>query len=334
MPSDLIRKVKSTVNKYRMLDKHSSVLAGLSGGPDSVALLYSLVSLKNEYRLNIYIAHMDHMFRGEESRQDRKFCECLAHSLGLPIFCEERDIPAISKKKGISPEEAARFERYDFFFRVMRKMRADKIAVGHTSDDQAETVLMRIMRGSGVSGLRGISPVKEINGAVIIRPLIEITRREIECFLKERAIECRHDSSNDKVIFTRNRVRHELIPYLEDKFNPNIKEVLVNMAENLREEDDFLDRFSGRKFKIMSGKNSSGEIFIDMRKFKKQPAAVKKRILRKALKELKGDLRRFTYQHWREVEDLISARPVTSIVDLPGGIDIRKEKDRLVLKKA
>lgn len=334
MTGIIIKKVKSTINKYNMLQEHDRILVGLSGGPDSVVLLHALISLTQDYRLKLYIAHMDHMFRGDESRKDREFCEGLAASLSLPVFCEERDIPKIAREKGMSPEEAARFERYDFFFRLARKNSINKIAVGHTKDDQAETILMRLMRGSGISGLSGIRPVKEMGGTTVIRPLIDIRRKEIEDFIKERGLECRHDSSNDEIIFTRNRVRHELIPYLEDKFNPNIKEVLVNMAENLRAENEFLEKFSNRKFKIMSRKNGSGAVLIDSGKFKKQPGAIKKRILRKALKELKGDLRRFTYQHWKEMEELIASRPVNSVVDLPGGIDVRKDKAAIVLKKA
>lgn len=333
MSSELVDKIRNTIRKYRMLDKHDSVLVGLSGGADSVVLLHALVHIGQDYNLKIYIAHIDHMFRGEESKGDMKFCLDMAESMGLTAFCEEKNIPRIAKEKGISSEEAARIERYEFFFRVARENSINKIAVGHTIDDQAETVLMRMIRGSGMSGLRGMDPVKEMKGMTVIRPLIGVTRREIEDFIREQGVKYRHDSSNEEVVFTRNKVRHELIPYLEDRFNPNIKEVLVNMAENLRAEDDFLDKFSSRKFKIMSKKNRSGDISVDMGKFKKQPAAIRKRIVRSALRELKGDLRRFTYQHWKEIEELLGARPVNSIVDLPGGIDIKKEKGVIVFKR-
>ncbi|MBU3911846.1 MAG: tRNA lysidine(34) synthetase TilS [Candidatus Omnitrophica bacterium] len=333
MPATFLDKIRSTIKKYRMLDRHDSVLVGLSGGPDSVALLHALAAIKQDYSLKIYIAHIDHMFRGEESKQDRKFCQDLAESMGLTAFCEERDIPKIAEEKGMSSEEVARLERYEFFFRVARENSVDKIAVGHTKDDQAETILMRMIRGSGLSGLGGMNPVKDMKGMVVIRPLINATRQEIEGFIKECGLKCRHDSSNDEVVFTRNKVRHELIPYLEDRFNPNIKEVLVNMAENLRTEDEFLEKFSSRKFKIMSKKSRSGYITVDIGKFKKQPHAIKKRIIRSALKELKGDLRRFTYQHWKEIEELVNARPVNSVVDLPGGIDIKKEKGAIIFKK-
>lgn len=314
-----------------MLQKGDKVLVGLSGGPDSVTLLHVLYNLKNEYSLTILIAHLDHRFRGEESRADRKFCEELAKKYSLEIVWEEIDVPRISKEKGISPEEAARFERYGFFKRIAKERGVDKIAVGHTRDDQAETVLMRIIRGAGMKGMGGISPVKDIQGFKIIRPLIEISRKEVEAFISETGLNFRKDSSNEKAIFTRNRIRLELIPLIEKDFNSNIKEVLANMAENLQAENEFLIKYANRKFKSMS-KIKQGEIHIDIKKFKKQPSAIRKRILRAALEEFKGDLRKLTYQHWKEMEELINNRPVNSIVNLPAGISVAKDRTNIVLK--
>jgi tRNA(Ile)-lysidine synthase len=205
-----------------------------------------------------------------------------------------------------------------------------KIAVGHTQDDQAETVLMRLIRGAGMKGLGGISPAKEMQGFLIIRPLIEISRREVEGFISDSGLRFRKDSSNEKTVFTRNKVRLELIPFLEKEFNPNIKEVLANMAENLQVENEFLAKYAKRKFNSVA-KLKNGEISIDLKRFKKEPQAVQKRILRAGLEELKGDLRRLTYQHWKEIEELISARPVNSIVDLPAGISITKHALTLTL---
>ena len=314
-----------------MLQKNDRILVGVSGGPDSITLLHVLNNLKKEYSLNIIIAHLDHKFRGEESAADRKFCEDLAKKYNLEIMWEEIDVPEIAKEKGISPEEAARLARYDFFKRAAKKRNIDKIAVGHTRDDQAETVLMRIIRGAGMKGLGGISPVKEMMGNKIIRPLIEVSRKDVEDFIAEARLRFRKDSSNEKTIFTRNKIRLELIPLLEKDFNPNIKEVLSNMAENLQVENEFLSKYAKRKFKSVS-KIKQEEIFIDLKKFKKLPEAVRKRVLRAALEELKGDLRRLTYQHWKEMDELIDSRPVNSIVDLPAGISITKDRANIILK--
>ncbi len=327
-----IDKVRDALNKYNMMKMHDRVLVGLSGGPDSIALLRALLKLRQEFSLTICIAHLDHGFRGEESRADRKFCEDLAEKLGLDISCEEIDIPKIVKEKGLSPEEAARLERYDFFKRVAAEKKITKVAIGHNRDDQAETILMRAFRGSGMSGLGGINPIKSMGSLTIIRPLIDISRREIEEFVKENGFEVRHDSSNDKTLFTRNRIRHDLIPYLEKNFNINIKEVLANTAENLRSENEFLEKLARRKFKSMSRRNNSSEIVIDIKKFKKQSTALRKRILRAALEELKGNLRRLTYQHWKEMDELVEKRPGNSIVDLPGGINVVKNKNKILIQ--
>ena len=327
----LINKIKSTIKKYTMLQKGDNILAGVSGGPDSITLLHILCDLKKEYSLNIIVAHLDHKFRGEESIADRKFCEQLAKKYNLEIVWEAIDVPSIAKEKGISPEEAARMARYDFFKRAARERGIDKIAVGHTRDDQSETVLMRIIRGAGMKGLGGMSPVKEMQGYKIIRPLIEISRKDVEDFISEEGLKFREDSSNEKTIFTRNKIRLELIPLLEKDFNPNVKEVLANMAENLQTENDFLSKYAKRKFKAAS-KIRNGEILIDIKKFRKLPQAIRKRVLRTALEELKGDLRRLTYQHWKEIEELIDARPVNSIVDLPAGISITKNRTDIILK--
>jgi len=328
----LIDKVKSTIKKYNMLQKHDRVLVGLSGGADSVTLMESLLSLKKEYALELFIAHLDHGFRGEESRADSKFCEDLGRKFGIETFCAKIDVPKIVKEKGISPEEAARQERYGLFAKIARNKKIKKIAVGHTRDDQAETVLMRAIRGAGMTGLGGISPVRDMAGFTVIRPLIDISRKDIEGFVKSSGLEFRHDSTNDDVVFTRNRIRRELIPYIEDKFNPNVKEVLANMAEALRVENEFLEKYAKRKLKSVSKKSKNGEIAIDIKRFKKQPEAIQKRILRSALEGLKGNLRRLTYQHWREIEELIRNRPVNSIVDLPGGIDVIKERNSLIFQ--
>lgn len=328
----LIDKVKSTIDKYNLIEKHDRVLVALSGGADSVALLRVLYGMKEQYSLDIYVGHMNHQFRGKEADKDAAFCKKLAEDLGLDISYCEIDVPKIADEKGISPEEAGRQERYAFFMKIASKKNINKIATGHNRDDQAETVLMRAIRGSGMTGLGGISPLRKMRGFTIIRPLIEVTRKEINEFIRGARLEFRHDSSNDEVIFTRNKIRHELIPYLEKDFNPNIKEVLANMAENLRLENDFLEKFAKRKFRSMSKKNTSGEIRINIKSLKRQPEAIKKRILRRALEELKGDLRRLTYQHWKETEYLINDRPTNSIVDLPGGIKLSKSKNALVLQ--
>lgn len=326
----IIEKIKATIKKYNMLEKGDKVLVGFSGGKDSMTLVHILNSLKKEFNLKIYLAHVNHKFRGKESDADTRFCKNIAERFKLGIVCERIDVPKVVKEKGLSAEEAARQKRYGFFAKVCKKKGIKKIAVGHNKDDQAETVLLRLLRGAGITGLGGMSPVKEMKGITIIRPLIEISRKEIEDFIEANRLGFRHDSSNDKTVFTRNRIRKELIPYLEKNFNPNIKELLFNMAENLREENNFIEGLAKKNFKS-TAKVKKRSVYISMKKFKALPEAMKKRVLRSALQSVKGNLRRFTYQHWKEIEKLIEERPVNSIVDLPGGIDVVKNKKGLTI---
>lgn len=326
---DLIRKVKDTINKYRMIQRGDRILVGVSGGPDSVTLLYVLNTLSKELDFIINIGHLDHMFRGEESKQDRVFVEALAKKLKLPFAYDEINVPHIIKEQDISPEEAARMARYKFFKKIASQNNLNKVAVAHTRDDQAETVLMRLLKGAGVLGLTGIPPYKELNGLIIIRPFIEVWRSEVEEFIKVQKLTFRQDSSNRETVYLRNRIRQNLIPYLEKEFNPNIKEILINLAENLRVEADFLERVGERKFRSTSTFKDQ-KVHIDLRRFLSQHEALQRRIMRSAIKTLKGDLRKISFQHWKEIEELIKIRPSGSIVDLPSGISILKKKGEII----
>jgi tRNA(Ile)-lysidine synthase len=333
MPPSLFEDVKSVIVRYGMLRKGDKVLVGLSGGPDSVTLLHILHRLKAEYELCLFAAHLDHKFRGRESREDRIFCEEMGAKMGVPVYAGEADVPNMVRNTGLSAEEAARRARYRFFQDTASREGIQVLAVGHNRDDQAETVLMRLIRGAGFSGLSAIRPVSSAGTLKVIRPLIESSRSEIEYFIKNRGIPFRKDSSNDKLIYTRNKLRHELIPYIEKNFNPSVKEVLAGTAEIIREEDDFIKRYARRKFNAVV-KDRNDFLTVDLKRLKKEHIAIRKRIIRMALCEAKGDLRRFTYRHWRELKELMESRPTGSVVDLPCGIDAVKKKDAIVFKRA
>ncbi len=326
---DLIQKVKDTIARYRMTRRGDKILIGVSGGPDSVTLLHILNILSKELDFSIHVGHLDHMFRGEESRQDRLFVEELAGKLNLPFSYEETNVPEIIKTRDISPEEAARSARYEFFKKIAIEYNLDKVAIAHTKDDQAETVLMRFIKGSGVLGLTGIPAYKELNGLIVIRPLIEVWRSEIEEFINSKKLFFRQDSSNLETVFLRNRIRKNLIPYLEKDFNPNIRELLNNLADNLRAELDFLELIGERKFKSISHIKDR-TVHINFKKFLKLHEALQRRIIRLSIKRLKGDLRKISFQHWKEIEELIKDRPNGSIVDLPSGVSVLKKKGEII----
>ncbi len=232
----LTTKVKQTVEHFCMLKPGDRVVVAVSGGPDSVCLLSVLAELSWEYGLTLHVAHLDHMFRGKESADEALFVAGLAEKLGVPATIGKIDVPAFCRERGLSSQEGARTARYGFFSRVAEATRSSRIATGHTADDQAETFLMRLLRGAGVSGLSGIPPVREN----IIRPLIEITRQEVLEHVKEAGLAFVTDPSNSKPAYTRNKIRLDVIPVLK-QFNPRIVETLASEASLLRDENDAME---------------------------------------------------------------------------------------------
>ena len=322
----LTRKVLQAVKEYGLIREFDRIVLGVSGGPDSIALLYCLLALKEEYRLTLHVAHLNHMLRPKDSLKDAEFVRLLAKKLGLA--CAIKKVNVRGLKKG-SLEEAARKARLDFFLDTAKRIKADKIALGHTLDDQAETVLMRLLRGSGLLGLSGILPKRDILGFTVIRPLLGIKRKEIENFLKAKRIIPRVDASNLDQAYFRNRIRHKLLPGLE-KYNPNIKEVLAGSAQNLALDYDYLCSSSLKIFKRLAKGTAHQRISFPLDKFLKLHPAIGNMLLRYAYAWLKGDTRRLTYRHIRELNDLLLNRPEGSIVDLPSGISFSKRSKYLI----
>jgi len=316
----LIEKVRKTIRKYSLLKKNDTVLLGVSGGPDSLTLLYVLAALKKEFNLKLQVAHLDHMLRSD-SEQDMEFVERVAKKLDLPFTGTRINIKEIAKKGSL--EEICRNARLGFLFKVAGNIKAAKIALGHNLDDQAETVLMRLLRGSGLYGLAGILPKKKIYGFTIIRPLIEVKRKEIETFLKRRKLVPRIDPTNHQDIYLRNKIRNKLLPGLEKDYNRNIKEVLSHTAESVANDYDYLNQIS-----IVAAKGLGAN--INLKKFSRLHLAVQRMALRRKIFQLKGNTRRIDFRHIQEIEELILNRPVNSIVDLPGNIRVKKTKQSLV----
>ena len=316
----IFNKVSDTIKRYNLISKGDKVLVAVSGGADSLTLLYLLRSLATPLGFKLEIAHLDHMLR-KGSIKDAEFVRSLAVKLGIPVFIGKIDV----KKSGTkgSPEEIARNTRLDFLFKVAKEVKADKIALAHNLDDQAETVLMRILRGTGLYGLCGILPKRKIYGFEVIRPLIRIQRQEIESYLKKRKIKWRIDPSNRQDIYFRNKIRNKLIPLLEKCYNPNIKDALSNMAEGIAFDYDYLNRAALR---VVKGKRGR----VNLAAFLKMHPAMQRLVLRLSISKLQGSTRRISSQHIKEIEDLITNRPINSIVDLPKGISAAKKAKSLI----
>jgi tRNA(Ile)-lysidine synthase len=281
-----------------------------------------LNALSKELNLSLHIAHLNHGLRGKESKQDADFVLRLAQRFKLPATIKEINVAKLASKGSL--EQAARKARLEFLFEVARKLKTDKVALGHTLDDQAETVLMRLIRGSGLLGLSGILPKRKIGKFIIVRPLLEVSREEIESFLKTKRIKPRIDYTNRQEIYFRNRIRHQLLPLVR-KYNPNIKSVLTNTAQNLAVDYDYILKNGLRVFNALKISKTKSKIKLPLDGLLKLHPSLQNMVLRLAFEELKGDTRQLTFQHIRELKGLMRERPHGSIVDLPSCISARKD---------
>ena len=325
----LIQKVKKNIQNNHCFGRNDTILAGVSGGPDSIALTYVLHSLQYELGFHMHIAHYNHNLH-RKANADQKFVEQLAEQLNIPC---STDLWHNSKTRGKgSLEEAARQQRFKFFSKIAKKINAKAVVLAHTEDDLAETVLMRILRGTGLQGLRGILPEREIQGIHYVRPLLNIKKKDILLFLKKKNIPFRIDPTNNQLNIFRNRIRLELLPLLAKHYNQNTKELLANLAEHASTDYSYLESQSQRLFgKLIQYSARSQSVRIDLKSLAKQHTAVQRMLIRQGISELKGDTRRLTLAHFREIEDLLQNRPNHAIVHLPRNISARKDSRYLTL---
>jgi len=256
----------------------------------------------------------------KDSYKDKAYVENLCKKLKIPLRSARVNVRGMAGKGSL--EEAARNARFNFLFQVAKEMKAKKIALGHNFNDQAETVMMRILRGTGLFGLGGILPKREIAGFQIIRPLIEVKRREIEAFLRRKKVKACQDPSNLADVYLRNKIRKNLLPLLEKKFNKNIKGVLSHMAQTSAHDYDYLSQVAQRALKRLRVSHCK----IGLNRFLNLHICLQRLVLRLMVCQVQGDLRRLTFKHIQELEDLVLNRPVNSIVDLPKGVSVVKRK--------
>ena len=300
---DFIDKVKGTIRRFGLLTKGQTVLVALSGGPDSVALLHALVALESEFRLKLFAAHLNHKLRGKESDQDEKFAGDLASGLKVRFFSKRVDVKKEAKRKKLSIEEAAREVRYRYLEKLANQVKADRIAVGHQADDQAETFLMRLIRGAGSAGLSGIPPRR----GKIIRPLIQIRRAEIEDFLKANRFPSRLDSSNYLSDYLRNRIRLSLLPKLEREFNPKIVETLNRTADILSIQQRYIQDTSERLLDCL-GETGKGVVTFDSRSLAHLDGCLQREMVRLCVKTLKGDVKQLSFEPVDRALELVRLR--------------------------
>lgn len=279
----LEEKVRKTIREYNLIEKNDSIVVGESGGPDSMTLLSILLKLKEEFNLKIYVAHVNHMLR-ENAIKDEEYVKEFCKKNNIEIFIKKANISEIAQKEKIGLEEAGRNVRYNFFEEVLKNTESNKIAIAHNLNDKVETIIMNTLRGSGVSGLKGI----EAKRKKYIRPLIEIERYEIEKYCIENEINPRHDESNDDNTYTRNKIRNIIIPYIRNEFNPNIIKTLNRLSEIIKEEDEYVQSETEKIFKEILLTDEKNKIEFDPRKFNEQEKVIQKNLILLAIKKVKG----------------------------------------------
>ncbi|MGI9554168.1 MAG: tRNA lysidine(34) synthetase TilS [Thermodesulfobacteriota bacterium] len=312
----ITNKILKTIKSYKMFSPGDKVIVALSGGSDSVGLLHILLNLKS-LNLKLTAAHFNHKLRGKESERDAVFVRQLVKNLGVEFEYGEA-MPGDYSVKGLSPEDAARRLRYKFLRGVLKKCKAHIIATAHTLDDQAETVIMRIIRGSGSHGLSGIPPVND----KIVRPIIEIQKKEIREYLDLNKISWIEDSSNSSKQYQRNKIRLELFPFLEE-INPGVSQVLSRSSEIFRIESDFITECVNNVFKSIIKKKPFGYIGRS-KKYLSKNKAVRLGILRKTVELIKGDLKSFSAIHLLAIDEMIESDKSSGEIVLPDNIRFNK----------
>ncbi len=318
----LLERVFGFIQQHNLVSSGETLLVGVSGGPDSVCLLHLLVRLKDRLGVRLQVAHLNHMLRGAESEADAEYVAKLADFLGVAAIVEQREVKSYQAEHHLSLEEAAREVRYQFFAEVASSVGANRIAVGHTADDQAETVLMHLVRGAGTFGLQGMQPLTEWESLadirlIVIRPLLRVSRGEVEAYCQQYAISPREDSSNLSPSYLRNRIRYELMPLLQS-YNPRIQEALLRTADTVAGEAAFFEQQVSQIWDQVVSEDEGG-LVLDAKEVNHLHPALQRYLLREVVKRLLGNLKDIEWKHIEKMRTALSL-PVGKKVTLPRGL--------------
>ncbi|MGQ9645788.1 MAG: tRNA lysidine(34) synthetase TilS [Thermodesulfobacteriota bacterium] len=323
----LLHRVKRTIDHYDLLNQGDRLVVGVSAGVDSMVLLHLLDAFRQTFDLSLIVAHINHGIRPKDAEQEADFVRNECERLRLPFEYEKFDAKEYQRVAKLSLQGAARRLRFHFFEQVLQKYDAQKIALGHHADDQVETILLRLMRGAGLQGLKGMLPIRE---GKVIRPLLEVWRHEIEAFAIKNKIPFLVDSSNLKEDYMRNRVRLSLIPLLEKEYQPNFRRILVRTSAILREENDYLEKEAERAWEAMV--EGKGELVtFQYALYRSLHPAIQWRVIQRMLRRIYGE----------EKEDLeisevfrkLKQAPASFLLELPLGVCLEKRYGTVSLEK-
>ncbi len=343
---DLLHDVSAYIEQYQLIRSGARIIVGVSGGPDSVALLHLLRHIAPSLGLELHVAHLHHGIRGADADADLEFVAHLARDAGLPFVAESADVPALASEARLALEETARRVRYAFLARAAQQAGAQLIAVGHNADDQAETVLMHLLRGAGPAGLRGMLPATRLRDyhllqeaaglppeLTIIRPLLASTRAEIEAYCSEEGLTTRLDRSNLDTTYFRNRLRHEVLPYLA-QINPRISERLRNLAEVVRADYGLLREFVNVAHDTLLIAAYPDAVVYDLLRWREQPLAVRRALIRRAAYELRRSLRDVAFGHVEQAVDVAQKGQTGAQATLPRALTLTVGYTTLVIAHA
>ena len=313
-----------------MLATGDHVVVAVSGGADSVALLHVLKELHTHLSFTLTVAHLNHKLRGESSEKDAAFVTEYASSLGLPCVVESEDVERFCEEQGVSIETGAREMRYAFLERVASCVSAQKIATGHTADDQAETILMRLLRGSGAGALAGIRPVRD---GKVIRPLLDTTRQEVVAYLNAQGLAYCTDETNADTRHLRNHVRRSLLPALRQDYNPEIVKVLCRVGDVLRTESTYMDHETERAFNSCVTGVDNGQVKMDIRTGKSLPVALQRRLVRHLVHAAGGQMQELTFDHIERFREFLKGKKNGRLLNLPGGLIVERRREQIVVRR-
>lgn len=322
MKNKFIEKIEKTIIQKALIKNGENVLVAFSGGADSVCLLYCLKSLEDKIGFKTFAAHLNHGLRGKDADRDEEFSKAFCEKIGVECKTSKCDVKEYAKTHNMSEELAGREMRYSLFFNLMKEKNIEKLAVGHHLDDQAETVLMHLIRGSGIDGLSGIKYKREN----IIRPLLDVTKQEILDFCKEENLDFCTDLTNFETDYNRNRIRLDLIPKMRE-FNPSISKTLANTSKILADEADFLEEFAEEAKRIVNNNSCKISDLLSLH------PAIRRRVVRKMIEALKNTKKDISSDYTEKVLSLAEESHTGKSVNLGGGIIARVQYDRLVIEK-
>ncbi|MEJ8546181.1 tRNA lysidine(34) synthetase TilS [Brevibacillus borstelensis] len=318
----MLESVRNNIENSKLAERGETIVVGISGGNDSTALLHILWALNSHYQYGwkLHAVHLNHGFRGEEARRDADYAEELCRFLGVTFHLFERSIPDVMKQTGAGAQEASRAVRYELYKQIALRTGAAKVAVAHHADDQVETVLFRLLRGTRLSGLAGM-PVRRwlVDGSVeLIRPLLHLRRAELERYCRENGLSPREDSSNRSRKYARNLIRLDIMPLLE-QVNERYSEHILSLAAAVREDEACLQKLSEDRLKAVVIKQKNGDVTIDADKFQSCDVALQRRMITLILSYLSSQIE-WSSQHVEAVLRMIEGNRPSAELDLPGGI--------------